>query len=56
MTEKEPVSQAESQPELLMRGLLRAYYWMDESLQNGLQKRRLSTSHKNANYDPNSYC
>ena len=21
-----------------MRGLLRAYYWMDESLQNGLQK------------------
>ena len=37
MTEKEPVSQADSQPELLMRGLLRAYYWMDESLQNGLQ-------------------
>ena len=25
-------------PELLMRGLLRAYYWMDESLQNGLQQ------------------
>ena len=25
-------------PEVLMRGLLRAYYWMDESLQNGLQK------------------
>ncbi len=25
-------------PELLMRGLLRAYYWMDESLQNGMQK------------------
>ena len=25
-------------PELLMRGLLRAYYWMDESLQNGLQR------------------
>jgi len=25
-------------PELLMRGLLRAYYWMDESLQNGLQE------------------
>ena len=25
-------------PEILMRGLLRAYYWMDESLQNGLQK------------------
>ena len=24
--------------ELLMRGLLRAYYWMDESLQNGLQQ------------------
>ena len=24
-------------PEILMRGLLRAYYWMDESLQNGLQ-------------------
>jgi len=23
--------------EVLMRGLLRAYYWMDESLQNGLQ-------------------
>lgn len=23
-------------PEVLMRGLLRAYYWMDESLQNGL--------------------
>ncbi|HEY5681190.1 MAG TPA: MarR family transcriptional regulator [Pseudomonadales bacterium] len=29
----------EDQPnEVLMRGLLRAYYWMDESLQNGLQK------------------
>lgn len=29
----------EDQPtELLMRGLLRAYYWMDESLQNGLQR------------------
>lgn len=27
----------EDQPsEVLMRGLLRAYYWMDESLQNGL--------------------
>ena len=25
-------------PELLMRGLLRAYYWMDERLQNGLQQ------------------
>ncbi len=25
-------------PEILMRGLLRAYYWMDESLQNGLQQ------------------
>ena len=25
-------------PEVLMRGLLRAYYWMDESLQNGLQQ------------------
>lgn len=25
-------------PEVLMRGLLRAYYWMDESLQNGLQR------------------
>jgi len=24
--------------ELLMRGLLRAYYWMDESLQNGLER------------------
>lgn len=24
--------------EVLMRGLLRAYYWMDESLQNGLQR------------------
>ena len=24
--------------EALMRGLLRAYYWMDESLQNGLQQ------------------
>lgn len=24
--------------EVLMRGLLRAYYWMDESLQNGLQQ------------------
>ena len=23
-------------PEVLMRGLLRAYYWMDESMQNGL--------------------
>jgi len=29
----------EDQPtEVLMRGLLRAYYWMDESLQNGLVK------------------
>jgi len=29
----------EDQPnEVLMRGLLRAYYWMDESLQNGLQQ------------------
>ena len=25
-------------PEVLMRGLLRAYYWMDESSQNGLQQ------------------
>lgn len=25
-------------PEVLMRSLLRAYYWMDESLQNGLQR------------------
>lgn len=25
-------------PEVLMRGLLRAYHWMDESLQNGLQQ------------------
>lgn len=25
-------------PEVLIRGLLRAYYWMDESLQNGLQQ------------------
>ena len=30
---------SEQQPqEVLMRGLLRAYYWMDESLQNGLQR------------------
>ena len=29
----------EDQPtEVLMRGPLRAYYWMDESLQNGLQQ------------------
>jgi len=28
----------ETPPEVLMRGLLRAYYWMDESLQNGLQQ------------------
>lgn len=29
----------EDQPnEVLMRSLLRAYYWMDESLQNGLQQ------------------
>ncbi|MEM9620048.1 MAG: MarR family transcriptional regulator [Pseudomonadota bacterium] len=28
----------EHPPEVLMRGLLRAYYWMDESLQNGLQR------------------
>ncbi len=28
----------EHPPEILMRGLLRAYYWMDESLQNGLQQ------------------
>ena len=28
----------EELPEVLMRGLLRAYYWMDESLQNGLQR------------------
>jgi DNA-binding MarR family transcriptional regulator len=25
-------------PEVLMRSLLRAYHWMDESLQNGLQR------------------
>ena len=25
-------------PEVLIRGLLRAYHWMDESLQNGLQR------------------
>jgi DNA-binding MarR family transcriptional regulator len=25
-------------PEVLMGGLLRAYYWMDEGLQNGLQQ------------------
>ena len=29
----------EDQPnEVMMRALLRAYYWMDESLQNGLQQ------------------
>ena len=31
-------SDNELPPEVLMRGLLRAYYWMDESLQNGLQR------------------
>lgn len=31
-------SNQELPPEVLMRGLLRAYYWMDESLQNGLQQ------------------
>lgn len=31
-------SHHELPPEVLMRGLLRAYYWMDESLQNGLQQ------------------
>ncbi|MCP5180747.1 MAG: MarR family transcriptional regulator [Pseudomonadales bacterium] len=33
----QPPVQDEPQ-ELLMRGLLRAYYWMDESLQNGLER------------------
>jgi DNA-binding MarR family transcriptional regulator len=32
-------NQPDNQPnEVLMRALLRAYYWMDESLQNGLQE------------------
>ncbi len=31
-------AQEESPQEILIRGLLRAYYWMDESLQNGLQQ------------------
>lgn len=31
-------SREESPQEILIRGLLRAYYWMDESLQNGLQQ------------------
>src|SRR5690606_99105 len=30
------VDMEDQPPEVLMRGLLRAYYWMDESLQNGL--------------------
>ena len=32
-------SQEEGPHEILIRGLLRAYYWMDESLQNGLQQK-----------------
>lgn len=37
MNSFEDNSHQEPPPEILMRGLLRAYYWMDESLQNGLQ-------------------
>jgi len=34
----------DSEPsEYLMRGLLRAYYWMDESLQNGLSESGMGT-------------
>ncbi|MEM7216821.1 MAG: MarR family transcriptional regulator [Pseudomonadota bacterium] len=37
-------NQLASEPqENLMRGLLRAYYWMDESLQNGLAQAGLPT-------------
>jgi DNA-binding MarR family transcriptional regulator len=35
---KERLDMEDQPPEVLMRGLLRAYYWMDESLQNGLQQ------------------
>ena len=38
MNSFEDNSSGELPPEVLMRGLLRAYYWMDESLQNGLQR------------------
>ena len=38
MNSFEDNSHQELPPEVLMRGLLRAYYWMDESLQNGLQR------------------
>ena len=37
-------NQPHSEPqEYLMRGLLRAYYWMDESLQNGLSEAGMGT-------------
>ena len=37
-------NQPASEPqEYLMRGLLRAYYWMDESLQNGLSDAGMGT-------------
>ena len=37
-------NQPPSEPqEYLMRGLLRAYYWMDESLQNGLSEAGMGT-------------
>jgi len=37
-------NQSPSEPqEYLMRGLLRAYYWMDESLQNGLSEAGMGT-------------
>lgn len=38
MNSFEDNTDAELSPEVLMRGLLRAYHWMDESLQNGLQR------------------
>ena len=38
MNSYEDNTEQEVPPEVLMRGLLRAYYWMDESLQNGLQR------------------
>jgi DNA-binding MarR family transcriptional regulator len=38
MSEYDSDTTEELPPEVLMRGLLRAYYWMDESLQNGLQR------------------
>jgi DNA-binding MarR family transcriptional regulator len=37
MDNQTPEAQAPQHAEVLMRGLLRAYYWMDESLQNGLE-------------------